>query len=80
MATKSGVVFHWYRIGKLRGFRAHSDFQALGQVGKLGSSKRTRVFDFYPLEDRILLSGEGLDGAEMSVDADPDFAASLMEK
>ncbi len=44
----------------------------------MGSNKRSRIFDFYPLEDRILLSGEGLDGAEMSVDADPDFAASLL--
>ena len=44
----------------------------------MGSRQPSRVFDFYPLEDRILLSGEGLDGAEMSVDGDPDFAASLL--
>ncbi len=44
----------------------------------MGKSRQSRIFDFYPLEDRILLSGEGLDGAEMSVDADPDFAASLL--
>ena len=36
-----------------------------------------RRFDFYQLEDRILLSGEGLDGAEM-VEGDPAFAAALM--
>jgi hypothetical protein len=36
----------------------------------------SRTFDFYPLEDRILLSGEGMDAAEVSADA--DVTAALM--
>ena len=35
-----------------------------------------RLFDFYPLEDRILLSGEGFDGADVAPDA--DLTAALM--
>ena len=42
------------------------------------SSEQPRVFDFYPLEDRILLSGEGMDGAETAPDADI-VAAMLAE-
>ena len=38
----------------------------------------TRVFDFYPLEDRILLSGEGIDVAEAAPEVDADLSASLM--
>ncbi len=49
-----------------------------GPIGQIfvGEKDSGRVFDFYPLEDRILLSGEGLDGAELAPDA--DFVASLM--
>ena len=42
------------------------------------ANKQQRIFDFYPLEDRVLLSGEGLDGADLSVDADLDLTASLL--
>ena len=44
----------------------------------MGKQKPSRVFDFYPLEDRILLSGEGLDGAEAAPEVDPDLTASLL--
>ena len=44
----------------------------------VGNKKRPRIFDFYPLEDRVLLSGEGLDGAEVSVDPDAEISAALM--
>ncbi len=44
----------------------------------MGAREQPRVFDFYPLEDRILLSGEGIDGSELSVDADAAISASLM--
>ncbi|MEM8672094.1 MAG: DUF2341 domain-containing protein, partial [Planctomycetota bacterium] len=37
-----------------------------------------RVFDFYPLEDRILLSGEGLDGVDAGIDADPTLTEALL--
>ncbi|MDE0866601.1 MAG: DUF4347 domain-containing protein, partial [Rubripirellula sp.] len=43
--------------------------------GMANTSKR-RVFDFYPLENRILLSGDTLDGAE--VPGGEDVAAVLM--
>ncbi|MFK8113887.1 MAG: DUF4347 domain-containing protein, partial [Rubripirellula sp.] len=39
---------------------------------------KPRVFDFYPLEDRVLLSGEGLEGVESPVDGNAELAASLM--
>ena len=41
------------------------------------NKQQPRIFDFYPLEDRILLSGEGIDGSELTVDADADVSASL---
>ena len=44
----------------------------------MGKQETSRVFDFYPLEDRILLSGEGLEGAELAPDVDPELTASLM--
>ncbi len=37
-----------------------------------------RVFDFYLLEDRILLSGEGVDGADASGQVDAELSAALM--
>ena len=36
-----------------------------------------RVFDFYPLEDRILLSGEGLDGVDVDAAPDADLVSAL---
>ena len=44
----------------------------------MGKQEPSRVFDFYPLEDRILLSGEGLEGAEAAPEVDPELTASLM--
>ena len=38
-----------------------------------------RVFDFYPLEDRVLLSGESADAADVGASADADLAALLLE-
>uniref|UniRef100_UPI0035644A97 DUF4347 domain-containing protein n=1 Tax=Novipirellula sp. TaxID=2795430 RepID=UPI0035644A97 len=39
-----------------------------------------REFDFYPLEDRILLSGDGLDASEAASDIDLDLAAALLQQ
>ena len=39
-----------------------------------------REFDFYPLEDRILLSGDGLDASESASDIDLDLAAALLQQ
>ncbi|GAA4443733.1 VCBS domain-containing protein [Novipirellula rosea] len=39
-----------------------------------------REFDFYPLEDRILLSGDGLDASEGASDIDLDLAAALLQQ
>ena len=44
----------------------------------MGKDKTPRVFDFYQLEDRILLSGEGLEGADAAPDVDADLSASLL--
>ncbi|EMI18983.1 Pentaxin, partial [Rhodopirellula maiorica SM1] len=38
----------------------------------------SREFDFYPLEDRILLSGDGLDGLDGSMDVDGDLEMALL--
>ncbi|WP_197171301.1 VCBS domain-containing protein [Novipirellula aureliae] len=38
----------------------------------------SREFDFYPLEDRILLSGDAIDGDHVSADMDADLAGSLI--
>ena len=40
------------------------------------TKKSKRGFDFYPLEDRILLSGDGLDGVDATIDA--EVTAALM--
>ncbi len=40
----------------------------------MAATDTSRVFDFYPLEDRILLSGEGMEGAEVAVDGDVSAA------
>ena len=44
----------------------------------MGKDKTPRVFDFYQLEDRILLSGEGLEGVDAAPDVDADLSASLL--
>ncbi len=41
------------------------------------ATNEKRVFDFYPLEDRVLLSGEGLDGLD-AVDVHADLADTLL--
>ena len=46
----------------------------------MDKQKPTRVFDFYPLEDRILLSGEGVDVADAAPEVDPDLTATLMSE
>lgn len=43
------------------------------------NSDSKRSFEFYPLENRILLSGEGLDGGELP-DVDPELVASLVSE
>ncbi|GAA4443745.1 VCBS domain-containing protein [Novipirellula rosea] len=40
----------------------------------------SREFDFYPLEDRILLSGDGLDGLGGAMDIDFDLEAALLSQ
>ncbi len=40
--------------------------------------KPGRIFDFYPLEDRILLNGDGLDGADAAADVDPELMTALL--
>lgn len=40
--------------------------------------KIKRPLDFYPLEDRVLLSGEGAPDGAAAVEIDPDLVASLM--
>ena len=40
--------------------------------------KPGRIFDFYPLEDRILLNGDGLDGADVAADVDPELMTALL--
>ncbi|WP_372722763.1 DUF4347 domain-containing protein, partial [Novipirellula sp.] len=40
----------------------------------------SREFDFYPLEDRILLSGDGLDGLDGAMDIDFDLEAALLSQ
>ena len=40
--------------------------------------QKRRVFDFYPLEDRVLLSGEGTDGLDCVADADPELTEALL--
>mgnify|MGYP003669514198 CR=1 FL=1 len=40
----------------------------------------SREFDFYPLEDRILLSGDGLDGLDGSMDIDFDLESALLSQ
>ena len=37
-----------------------------------------RIFDFYPLEDRVLLSGEGMDGLDGIADADVELTDALL--
>ena len=44
----------------------------------MGKDKTPRVFDFYQLEDRVLLSGEGLDGADAAPEVDVDLSATLL--
>ncbi|EMI15641.1 Laminin G, subdomain protein 2 domain protein [Rhodopirellula maiorica SM1] len=39
-----------------------------------------REFDFYPLEDRILLSGDGLDASDGGGEIDLDLAAALLQQ
>ena len=39
---------------------------------------KRRVFDFYPLEDRVLLSGEGTDGLDCVADADAELTEALL--
>lgn len=41
-------------------------------------SQPTRIFDFYQLEDRVLLSGDSLDGAELGLEGDPALVDALM--
>jgi parallel beta-helix repeat protein len=41
------------------------------------AAREQRIFDFYPLEDRVLLSGEGLDGLD-AVEVDADLADALV--
>ncbi|MGB7326931.1 MAG: DUF4347 domain-containing protein, partial [Rubripirellula sp.] len=45
----------------------------------MGKSRKKRNFDFYALEDRVLLSGEGLDGADIDIDA-ADLSAALLDQ
>ncbi|WP_442510878.1 VCBS domain-containing protein [Novipirellula sp. SH528] len=40
----------------------------------------SREFDFYPLEERILLSGEGVDGLDGSMEIDFDLEAALLSQ
>ncbi|WP_153555201.1 tandem-95 repeat protein [Roseimaritima sediminicola] len=45
--------------------------------------KPTRVFDFYPLEERVLMSGtgaEGLEGMDACADVDPQLAEALLSQ
>ena len=44
----------------------------------MGKDKSPRVFEFYQLEDRILLSGEGLEGAEAAPAVDADLCATML--
>ena len=44
----------------------------------VAKKKNNRVFDFYPLEDRVLLSGEGTEGLGDLQDADADLTDALM--
>ncbi|MDF1842340.1 MAG: hypothetical protein P1U77_12960 [Rubripirellula sp.] len=37
-----------------------------------------RVFEFYPLEDRFLLSGDSVDAADLCVDPDAAIADALL--
>jgi hypothetical protein len=39
-----------------------------------------RVFDFYPLEDRILLSADGVDGADSGFNGDVEYLDAVMEQ
>ena len=39
-----------------------------------------RVFDFFPLEERILLSGDSLDSLDLSTDPDVALLDALMGK
>ena len=46
--------------------------------GQTQPPNQPHVFDFYPLEDRVLLSGEGVDGPDASIDAEQAITASLL--
>ena len=76
-----GIVSLDPTLGTLRAFTGNRRILS-GRVTyerpTMGTEKSSRVFDFYPLEDRVLLSGEGLDGAEGAPEPDAELAASLM--
>ena len=42
------------------------------------AKKKRRVFEFYALEDRVLLSGEGTEGLDGIQDADPELTNALL--
>ena len=45
----------------------------------MSGQKPKRVFDFYPLEDRVLMSGTGVDGLEgLDAPVDIDLAEALL--
>ncbi|MEM8671871.1 MAG: DUF4347 domain-containing protein, partial [Planctomycetota bacterium] len=47
-------------------------------MARLLRTEPPHVFDFYPLEDRILLSGEGIDGVDIGPAPDPALTEALL--
>ena len=55
---------------------------SIRHIGNVTVSKASprRVFDFYPLEDRILLSADGLEPSDAAPDADAQMLESLIHQ